>query len=96
MHSSNPGWQRNNHWCVCQICGFDYRADEMMNTWDGKQVCKADWEPRHPQELIRARKDDMSPVGIATGEPTIEYVSVTFTESTDNVVPSATFNSSVL
>ena len=90
MHSSNPGWQRNNHWCVCSLCGMDYRASEMKVTWDGKQVCEKDWESRHPQELVRAVKDDMSPVGIHTGEPTPNYVDVTFTEVSDNTLPTAT------
>ena len=96
MHTSNPGWQRNNHWCVCQICGFDYRRDEMMTTWDGKDVCKYDFESRHPQELVRARKDNQSPVGIHTGQPTDEFVDVTFTAVSDNTLPSSSFNTDIL
>lgn len=38
---------------ICDVCGFQRKADEMKLTWDGKRVCKEDWEPRHPQEFVR-------------------------------------------
>lgn len=96
MHNSNPGYQRNNHWCVCEICGFDYRTDDMKTTWDGKNVCAKDWESRHPQEIIRTKADTTAPVGIATGEPEPTYVSVTYMDTDADSIPSSSFNATVL
>lgn len=41
----------------CQVCGFKYKASELQKRWDGVYVCKTDWEPRHPQDLIKLPKD---------------------------------------
>jgi hypothetical protein len=34
----------------CDICGWDYLRSELHKTWDGKLVCKEDFEPKHPRE----------------------------------------------
>lgn len=38
---------------VCDICGFKFKSDELMRRWDNAMVCKYDYEPRHPQSLIK-------------------------------------------
>lgn len=38
---------------ICDSCGFEFFNDELRDRWDGFKVCKADWEPRHPQEFLR-------------------------------------------
>lgn len=46
---------------LCAICGFEYKSDDLR--WNAQiedYVCKYDWEPRHPQERLRATKDDQS------------------------------------
>ncbi len=96
MHSTSPGWDKNNHWCVCDICGFEYRRKEMRETWDGKTVCEKDFETRHPQELLRVPVDDTSPVGIHTGPESIEYVTVSAVDPGNNDLPDPTFNTSIL
>jgi hypothetical protein len=45
------------HNAICDVCGLKYKADELLKRWDGAMVCKWDWEPRHPQEFIRAKRD---------------------------------------
>ena len=42
---------------ICDVCGFKFKSDKIRERWDGLKVCKADWEPRHPQELRRAHPD---------------------------------------
>ena len=59
----NPGWQANNHWVVCDRCGFAIRAKDSKTTWDGLVVCPDDWEVRHPQDFVRSVKDNSQPVG---------------------------------
>jgi hypothetical protein len=46
--------------CVCDRCGFQYKASELKKTWDGLMVCPKDYEPRHPQDFVRGVKDDQS------------------------------------
>ena len=42
---------------ICDVCGLKYKASDLLKRWDGAMVCKWDWEPRHPQEFIRAKND---------------------------------------
>ena len=44
---------------VCARCGFEYKASELRKTWDGFFCCEKCWEPRHPQDFVRARPDRM-------------------------------------
>ena len=39
--------------CLCQVCGMKYKASELRKRWDGVYVCDKDYEPRHPQDLIK-------------------------------------------
>ena len=59
----NPGWHSGDHWVRCDVCDLVYRNKDMMQRWDNAVVCKQDYEPRHPQDLIRGVKDDVSPKG---------------------------------
>ena len=45
---------------ICDVCGFKKKASELRKRWDGRMVCEKDWEPRHPQDLIRSKPDDES------------------------------------
>jgi hypothetical protein len=42
---------------ACHRCGFWFPSGEIRRQWDGLLVCKKDWEPRHPQTLIKIRSD---------------------------------------
>jgi len=45
---------------VCDACGRDGLASEMKKTWDGFYVHACHWEPRHPQDFVRAVRDDQT------------------------------------
>ncbi len=45
---------------ICDECGFKVRASQTRKRWDGMVVCLKDWEPRHPQDSVRARVDRQS------------------------------------
>jgi hypothetical protein len=47
--------------CICDECGFKFKASELRKRWDGMMVCKQDWEPRHPADQIRARQERQKP-----------------------------------
>jgi hypothetical protein len=54
---SVPGYIPGDHWRICDVCGFRYRASQTFKRWDGLITCSEDWEPRHPQDFVRGRKD---------------------------------------
>lgn len=45
---------------LCDVCGFKHKSDELKKRWDGLMVCKHDWEPRHPQDLLRVPREQIS------------------------------------
>ena len=43
---------------VCDRCGITYLRSECQYDWEGLLVCsRGCWEPRHPQEFVRAVPD---------------------------------------
>ena len=50
-----------DNWVICDRCGFKVRASQTKYTWDGFLVCLDDWEPRHPQDLIKHVKEKIIP-----------------------------------
>jgi hypothetical protein len=50
-------YRSGDPWRVCDVCGFDIRASQTVKRWDGLWVCQQDWEPRHPQDMVRGRVD---------------------------------------
>ncbi len=57
MRIRHPEYRPGDHLAICDRCGFTMWASEAMKTWDGLLVCKDDYEPRHPQDFVRARVD---------------------------------------
>ena len=45
---------------ICDICGFRFKASELAKNWKNEYVCKADWEPRHPQTYIRVPTENIA------------------------------------
>ena len=59
---------------ICDRTGFKIRVSEGLRTeWDGKMVRAKSWEPRHPQDFIRARASDDSK-GSPRPEPEDLYI----------------------
>jgi len=46
---------------ICFVCGKKFKASEMRKHWKGYWVCSRDWEPRHPQDFVRATADVVTP-----------------------------------
>lgn len=54
--------RRNRFHRICDRCGFKYWNHQTAKEWTGLMVCKGQgtnncWEPRHPQEFLRAKPD---------------------------------------
>lgn len=62
-------------------------------------VCPEDWEPRHPQDLVRGRKDKQKPEGLVRPEPSDSFTTgITYTSTTGNPdydIPSGTNDGSL-
>ena len=56
---SHEGYHPGDFYRICDVCGFKKRASETSKRWDGLMVCREDWEPRHPQDNVRAKHDRM-------------------------------------
>lgn len=58
---------------ICDVCGFEFKSNELKKDWRGLMVCKKDFELRHPQDFIKVRPEKVS-VEWTRPEPTDEYV----------------------
>lgn len=93
-HGRNPGYRPGDHWVECQVCGFEYRASEMKERWDGIIVCREDYEMRHPQDFVRAQEDHIAAEGLVNPASEPEYIRTV--DDPDETVPSGTFNEDTL
>jgi hypothetical protein len=55
------GWIPGRWSAICDVCGFKFKSDEILDRWDGLKVCKKDWETRHPQDFVRGRSEKVTP-----------------------------------
>jgi hypothetical protein len=46
---------------VCDRCGGKFKASQLTKTWDQLMCCSKCWEPRQPQDFVRAVKDTQTP-----------------------------------
>lgn len=44
--------------CICDRCGFRYKAEALRKEWTGLLVCGSCFETRHPQTLIRVPREE--------------------------------------
>lgn len=47
-------------WGICDRSGFKVRQSDMVTEWNGARVAKRFSEPRHPQDFVRAVRDDQT------------------------------------
>ena len=45
---------------ICPVCEFEKKSTDFKRRWDGQMVCSECWEPRHQQEQVRGKPDDVS------------------------------------
>ena len=78
---------------ICDRCGFKFKASELRKTWEGFMVCQKDFETRHPQDLLRARKEDTS-VPWTRPEQTDTFITVDYISTSignqETTIPSGT------
>lgn len=64
----NPGYKPGGHWVECQRTGKVIRVQDAKEEWTGLIVAKEEWEPRHPQDMLRGRHDDIAAKGLVVPE----------------------------
>lgn len=42
---------------VCDVCGLRFKSDDLKKRWDNLYTCHKDWEPKHPQLMIKSIKE---------------------------------------
>jgi hypothetical protein len=51
-----PAWK-----AICDRCGFQFPADQLIKDWQGLMVCHDDYETRHPQDFVKGVPDNTTP-----------------------------------
>lgn len=66
---------KSGSWNIyCDVCSKKIKASEAKHRWDGFIVCADDWEPRHPQDFVKAKIDKISvPFARPTEQITFKY-----------------------
>lgn len=54
-------YEHGSHNVQCDRSGLKVKRSECRMQWDGLLVRKEDWEPRHPQDFVRGKRDRQSP-----------------------------------
>ncbi len=59
--ASNDYYQDGGYNAQCFECGFKFKANELKKHWQGYYVCVECWEPRQPQDFVRAVQEVITP-----------------------------------
>ena len=53
-------FRMGDHNAICDGCGFKFKFSQLRKDWQNFYMCHKCWEPRHPQDFVRAVKDRQS------------------------------------
>lgn len=76
---------------ICDRCGFQYKNYELKKEWTGLMVCNPCWEPRHPQDMIKAPREQR-PLPYTRPEPPDIDVGIDLNSTTQTDIPTGTFS----
>jgi hypothetical protein len=82
MRRSTTG-RDGDHLVVCDRSGFTVWASETVREWNGLIVHKRFYEARHPQDYLRARRENLT-IPDARPEPTAIFIGPLMTELTND------------
>jgi hypothetical protein len=78
---------------VCDRCGFEFKASELLDTWDGLRVDIRCWEPRHILDYVKPpanRPEGAVPFVRKEGDPDFSRVPAAIA-AVDDALPASTF-----
>lgn len=70
-------WISGEFKVVCDRCSKEIYASKAMKEWNGLIVCSNCFEERHPMDLLRVRKENVT-VPFSRPEPPDIHISVTY------------------
>lgn len=76
LRKNKTYFRKGGYNVICDRCGFEFKSFQVRKTWDGLIVCKEDWEPRHPQDLIRVPSETSQTVPDPRPEPAPTYITL--------------------
>lgn len=53
---------------LCDQCGKKFKFSKLVKTWDGFWVCRNCFEPRHPQDFVKVKSENLT-VSVNRAEP---------------------------
>jgi hypothetical protein len=54
------GYKMGDWYALCDRCQKKFYASQLKLEWTGWRVCESCWEPRHPQEFLKGKRDDQN------------------------------------
>lgn len=57
---------------VCDRCGKRLKSFQLRKEWTGLRVCATCYEPRHPQDFLKAKVDRQAPAWTRPEQPEID------------------------
>jgi len=54
---SRPHYIHGDSYMTDDVTGLKIRRSEALRRWDGAYTTRENWEPRHPQEFVRAKSE---------------------------------------
>jgi len=79
---ANDQYVHGTYNVICDRCGFKFKATQCRKEWTGLFVCSKCWEARHPQDFVRAKRDEQK-VPIARPEGTDVFIDSTDVSADD-------------
>ena len=77
MTQRNDYYKPGDYNAICDGCGAKFKASELAKDWKGFFKCTKCWEPRHPQDFVRAYPGaEPSPVPFVRPPPEPVYEGV--------------------
>ena len=72
MEVRGPYYKAGEWLAICDRCGETHRNTGLRLEWTGLRVCRACWEPRHPQEFVQGVADRQAPPWVRPVPPDID------------------------
>ena len=75
------GWPGKGYKMACMRCGFWFPSTELKKEWTGLYVCKADFETRHEQTLMKVHGEKAFPDIVSKDQDTYTGICTVATNS---------------
>jgi hypothetical protein len=78
MSYVNSNYYKAGTWnVICDVCGVQFKSDQVRKRWDGLIVCQGDFEHDHPQKHLRINEDKQA-VAFVRSEPEDNFIDVCY------------------